>query len=170
MSKNTVDDLVCREERKDYYNVEDLTCKEEPKKEYVIEDLTCKCEALQMYCEHCQEIVNKDDWCIDPKGQLIHKCGNPIIIKRGKEVEGTDDEKLGYTWNAQCALNQQAIFESVRKDIDKEILNKLKEIAENDLKVCHSRRNAKSGMDCIRLTGKNPYVEQEEQKKMKVRK
>ena len=40
MSKNTVDDLVCREERKDYYNVEDLTCKEEPKKEYVVEDLT----------------------------------------------------------------------------------------------------------------------------------
>lgn len=137
---------------------------------FIMEHTYYNCEALQMYCEHCQEIVNKDDWCIDPKGQLIHKCGNPIIIKRGKEVEGTDDEKLGYTWNAQCALNQQAIFESVRKDIDKEILNRLKEIAENDLKVYHPRGNAKSGMDCIRLTGKNPYVEQEEQKKMKVRK
>ena len=126
MGKYTVDDLVCREERKDYYNDTDLTCKEEPKKEYIV-----KCEALQMYCEHCQEIVNKDDWHIDPEsGQLFHKCNNPITIKRGKEVEGTDDEKLGYTWNAQCALNQQAIFESVRKDIDKEILNKLKEIAE----------------------------------------
>lgn len=88
-----------------------------------------------MYCEHCQEIVNKDDWHIDPKsGQLFHKCNNPIIIKRGKEVEGTDDEKFGYTWNAQCALNQQAIFESVRKDIDEEILNKLKEFAEKDNK------------------------------------
>lgn len=102
---------------------------------FIMKHAYYKCEALQMYCEHCQEIVNKDDWYIDPKsGQLFHKCNNPITIKRGKEVEGTDDEKLGYTWNAQCALNQQAIFESVRKDIDKEILNKLKEIAEKDNK------------------------------------
>lgn len=102
---------------------------------FIMEHAYYNCEALQMYCEHCQEIVNKDDWYIDPKsGQLFHKCNNPITIKRGKEVEGTDDEKFGYTWNAQCALNQQAIFESVRKNIDEEILNKLKEFAEKDNK------------------------------------
>lgn len=149
---------------------------------FIMEHAYYNCEALQMYCEHCQEIVNKDDWHIDPKsGQLFHKCNDTITIKRGKEVEGTDDEKLGYTWNVQCALNQQAIFESVRKDIDKEILNKLKEIDNEmvsklkesvgeDLQMNYPRGNAKSIMDCIRLTGKNPYAEQEEQKKMKVRK
>ena len=65
---------------------------------------------------------------------------------------------------------QPIIATMIMKQIDDDILKKLKEIAENDLKVYHPRRNAKSGMDCIRLTGKNPYVEQEEQKKMKVRK
>ena len=58
---------------------------------------------------------------------------------------------------------------NVMKEIDDEMVSKLKESVNNDLKVCHSRRNAKSGMDCCRLTGINPYIEQEEQKKMKVR-
>ena len=65
---------------------------------------------------------------------------------------------------------QSIIATMIMKEIDDEMVSKLKEIAENDLKVYHPRGNAKSGMDCIRLTGKNPYVEQEEQKKMKVRK
>lgn len=59
---------------------------------------------------------------------------------------------------------------NVMKEIDDEMVSKLKESVNYDLKVCHSRRNAKSGMDCIRLTGKNPYAEQEEQKKKRVRK
>lgn len=59
---------------------------------------------------------------------------------------------------------------TVMKEIDNEMVSKLKNAVNDDLKVCHSKRNAKSVMDCIRLTGKNPYAEQEEQKKMKVRK
>lgn len=59
---------------------------------------------------------------------------------------------------------------NVMKEIDNEILSKLKESVEEDLQINYPRRNAKSGMDCIRLTGKNPYAEQEEQKKVKVRK
>lgn len=59
---------------------------------------------------------------------------------------------------------------NVMKEIDDEMVSKLKECVNNDLKVCHSRRNAKSGMDCRRLTGINPYIEQEEQKKKRVRK
>lgn len=50
------------------------------------------------------------------------------------------------------------------------MLSKLKESVGEDLQINYPRGNAKSGMDCIRLTGKNPYVEQEEQNKMKVRK
>ena len=125
MSKNTVDDLVCREERKDYYNVEDLTCKEERKDYYNIEDLTFKCEALQMYCEHCQEIVNKDDWYVEKSGQLLHKCGNPITIRRGEEVEGTFDEKIGYTYNAQCALNNQALYQTMKDDFSSELFKNM---------------------------------------------
>lgn len=59
---------------------------------------------------------------------------------------------------------------NVMKEIDDEMVSKLKECVNNDLKVCHSRKNVKSGMDCIRLSGKNPYAEQEEQKKKRVRK
>lgn len=59
---------------------------------------------------------------------------------------------------------------NVMKEIDNEMLSKLKESVGEDLQINYPRGNAKSGMDCIRLTGKNPYVEQEEQKKMKVRK
>ena len=59
---------------------------------------------------------------------------------------------------------------NVMKEIDDEMVSKLKESVGEDLQINYPRGNAKSGMDCIRLTGKNPYAEQEEQKKMKVRK
>ena len=59
---------------------------------------------------------------------------------------------------------------NVMKEIDDEMISKLKESVNDDLKLCHSRDNAKSGMDCRRLTGKNPFIEQEEQKKKRVRK
>lgn len=59
---------------------------------------------------------------------------------------------------------------NVMKEIDDEMVSKLKESVGEDLQINYSRGNAKSVMDCIRLTGKNPYAESEEQKKMKVRK
>jgi len=59
---------------------------------------------------------------------------------------------------------------NVMKEIDDEMVSKLKECVREDLQINYSRRNAKSGMDCCRLTGINPYIEQEEQKKKRVRK
>lgn len=59
---------------------------------------------------------------------------------------------------------------NVMKEIDDEMVSKLKESVNYDLKVCHSRRNAKFEIDCCRLSGINPYIEQEEQKKKRVRK
>ena len=59
---------------------------------------------------------------------------------------------------------------NVMKEIDDEMVSKLKESVGEDLQINYPRGNAKSIMDCLRLTGKNPYAEQEEQKKMKVRK
>ena len=51
------------------------------------------------------------------------------------------------------------------KEID-EMVSKLKRICwRRFTNKLFQEGNAKSGMDCIRLTGKNPYVEQEEQKK-----
>ena len=63
-----------------------------------------------------------------------------------------------------------SLLNSVMKAIDNEVLNELEKVNINNLQLFYPRGNAKSGMDCIRLTGKNPYAEQEEQKKMKVRK
>jgi hypothetical protein len=59
---------------------------------------------------------------------------------------------------------------NVMKEIDDEMVSKLKESVGEDLQINYPRRNAKSGMDCCRLTGINPYIEQEEQKKKRVRK
>lgn len=59
---------------------------------------------------------------------------------------------------------------NVMKEIDDEMLSKLKESVGVDLQINYPRKNAKSVMDCIRLTGKNPYAEQEEQRKRRVRK
>ena len=59
---------------------------------------------------------------------------------------------------------------NVMKEIDDEMVSKLKKSVGEDLQINYSRRNAKSGMDCCRLTGINPYIEQEEQKKKRVRK
>lgn len=59
---------------------------------------------------------------------------------------------------------------NVIKEIDNEMLSKLKESVGEDLQINYPRGNAKSGMDCIRLTGKNPYIYQEEQKKKRVKK
>ena len=59
---------------------------------------------------------------------------------------------------------------NVMKEIDDEMVSKLKESAGEDSQINYPRRNAKSGMDCCRLTGINPYIEQEEQKKKRVRK
>jgi len=69
------------------------------------------------------------------------------------------------------ASNEEIDFISynVMKEIDDEMVSKLKESVREDLQINYPRRNAKSGMDCCRLTGINPYIEQEEQKKMKVR-
>lgn len=59
---------------------------------------------------------------------------------------------------------------NVMKEIDDEMVSKLKKSVGEDLQINYPRRNAKSGMDCCRLTGINPYIEQEEQKKKRVRK
>ena len=87
---------------------------------------------------------------------------NPILdiiryIAQEKYADASDEELDFISYN-------------VMKEIDNEMLSKLKESVGEDLQINYPRGNAKSGMDCIRLTGKNPYAEQEEQKKMKVRK
>lgn len=59
---------------------------------------------------------------------------------------------------------------NVMKEIDDEMVSKLKKSVGEDLQINYPRRNAKSEIDCCRLTGINPYIEQEEQKKKRVRK
>lgn len=68
---------------------------------------------------------------------------NPIldIVRYIAESKYTDssDEELDF------------IAYTVMKEIDNEMVSKLKEIAENDLKINYPRGNAKSIRDCCRL-------------------
>lgn len=59
---------------------------------------------------------------------------------------------------------------SVMKEIDDEMVSKLKESVGEDLQINYSKSNSKSIEDCCRLIKKNPFIEHEEYKKKRVRK
>ena len=59
---------------------------------------------------------------------------------------------------------------NVMKEIDNEMVSKLKESVGEDLQINYSKSNSKSIEDCCRLIKKNPFIEHEEYKKKRVRK
>ena len=101
---------------------------------------------------------------------------NPLIdliryVAESKYPDATKEELDFISYNVMKEIDDEMVSklkESV--GIDDEMLSKLKESVGEDSQINYPRRNAKSEIDCCRLTGINPYIEQEEQKKKRVRK